>query len=265
MAGLFFLIDQVAVWLYFMLGVIALVFVWRFFSARQERRSTFYELERDLASQRQWDAGMWVVVFGLVALAILGVQQAVVPFLQSEIDVQEAVAIGQVEQDGFFGTVTPAPISGGQSFEPVPLGGNETILLITPTLTPTPVGTIVPNAPPIVGCNDERATLSVPVNGMRVFSPIPVVGTIFADSFALAKVEIKGPSTNDNYVVIDDKRQPVTENSAFSQFSPSLYEPGEYQFRIMVFDLTDTPVASCMVTIYITEPPVTATPTVTRN
>ncbi len=266
MAGLFFFVDQIAVGVYIVLGAIALWFVWRFLSARIEYASTFYELERDLARQKQWDAALLVVLMLQFSIGILGIQREVVPFLQGEINVQEAVAVGIVIQDGAVATFTPAPIAGGLNIEPVaPLGENNVVLLVTPTLTPTPVGTIVPNAPAIVGCNDDRATIQVPANGMRVFSPIPIVGTAYTESFALAKVEIKGVSTNDNYTVIDDKRQPILISSAFSQFSPALYSPGEYQLRIMVFDLTDTPVASCMVTIYITEPPMTPTPTRTPS
>lgn len=266
MAGIFFLIDQLAVGLYIVLGALALWHAWRFMSARAELRATFYELERDIARQRQWDALLWVAVMGQLALGVWGVQREVVPFLQSEINVQEAVAMGLVAQDGAAATFTPAPIAGGLDIQPVPpLGANDIILLVTPTLTPTPVGTIVPNAPAVIGCNDERATLQVPANGMRVFSPIPIVGTAFTESFAVAKLEIKGPSTNDSYIVIDDKRQPITTTSAFSQFSPALYTPGAYQLRVMVFDLTDTAVASCMVTIYITDPPITPTPTRTPS
>jgi hypothetical protein len=261
---LFFLLDQVALPIYFILGVIALWYAWKFFSARGQLRSTYYELERDLARQRQWDAATWVVVLGLFALMILGVQRSVVPFLQTELVQQELVSTGQIAQDGDFRTPTPAPIAGSLNIEPVaPLGEDNTIILLTPTLTPTPVGTIVPNAPAPEGCIDPRAFLQTPANGMRVFQPIEVVGTAYTDSFAVAKLEIKGPGTNNVYLVIEDKRQETRTLTAFSQFAPAAYTPGEYQFRLTVFDITDTLVASCMVTIYITDIPIPATPTPT--
>jgi hypothetical protein len=260
---LFLLIDQVAIPIYIILSAMALWAGWRFLDARARLRSTYYELERDLARQRQWDALTWVAVFFLFGMMILGIQRSVVPFLQTEIAQQEIVSIGQIAQDGEYRTATPAPIAGGLDIVPVPpLGENNAIILLTPTLTPTPVGTIVPGAPAPVGCNDPRATLQIPANGMRVFQPITVTGTAFTEAFTAAKLEINGPSTLDTYRVIDERRQEAREFAPLSQFTPANYEPGAYQFRLTVFDITDTLVASCMVTIYITEPPITATPTV---
>jgi len=54
--------------------------------------------------------------------------------------------------------------------------------------------------------------------------------------------------------------QPMTEMGELGQFVPSFYEPGTYQFRLIVFDTTNAARASCTVTIYISEPIPTATP-----
>ena len=144
-----------------------------------------------------------------------------------------------------------------------PLDQESDIIVLTPTLTPTPVGTIVPNAPPISGCNDDRAFLRVPANGMRVFQPIAIIGTAYTNEFTSAKIELAGPSTNGQFVVVDSINSPVRDISEFSQFQPGPYEPGAYLFRLMVFDLSDQLVASCRVTIYIDEPPFTPVPTAT--
>ncbi len=257
-------IDQIALGLYLIMLALGLWQLWQWVQAQTQARTTFYELERDLARQRQADALTWLAILGQLALIVLGVQRVVSPYLQSEQRIQEQIAAGQIAQDGDFVTATPAPpLAGGIDIQPVPpLGDDNTVLLLTPTLTPTPVGTIVPNAPPIEGCNDPRATLQVPANGMRVFQPITVIGTAYTENFALAKIEISGPGTNNTYAVIDDRRQEARTLSPFSQFVPAPYLSGAYRFRLTVFDITDTLVASCMVTIYISEPPLTATPTV---
>jgi len=262
MFGLFFLLDQLAIGLYFLLLAWGLRQFWRLAQARRELRATYFELERYLARSTQASAFTNLVIGLEMAFILLGVQQMVVPFLRQEVTLQEVVAAAPISEDGDFVTATPAPVSGNLDIEPVaPLGQDGTILLLTPTLTPTPVGTIIPNAPASEGCIDERAMLQVPANGQRVFAPIPIIGTIFADDFAFAKVEIRGPSTNNSYAVIDDRRQQVQVLSPFSQFIPAPYTPGLYQLRVMVFDITSSSVASCMVNIYITEPPVTPTPT----
>jgi hypothetical protein len=259
---LVFLIDQVAVPLYIILAALAALSFWRSLHARWQLSSTYYELERDLARQRFGTSIGWMVAFGLMILGVLGIQQTVAPFLRTELEQREIISVSLMAQDGDFRTATPAPLDGGLNIQPVaPLGENNMIILLTPTLTPTPVGTIIPNAPAAEGCQDPRATLQIPANGMRVFQPISVVGTAFTDSFAVAKLEISGPGTDNTYVVIDDRRQETREVAPFSQFAPAAYPPGQYSFRLTVFDITQQLVASCMVTIYITEPPVTPTPT----
>jgi hypothetical protein len=263
--GIFILLAQLSVGLYLIIGAVAAFFVWRALAARNKSRSTYYELERDIARQKQYDSMTVVAGMGLCALMVLGIVNSVAPFVTLEIQQQELVSIGQVNlEDRPFATLTPPPQGGGLGIEPVPPLSNEgAVIVSTPAPTATPVGTLIPNAPLPEGCTDERASLTVPANGMRVFQPIEVIGTAYADSFSVAKLEIRGPGTNDAYAVIDDRRQETRQLSAFSQFAPSPYEPGEYQFRLMVFDLNNTPVASCMVTIYITDPPIPPTPTAT--
>ena len=264
MTQIFFFIDQISIGLYLLLAVAILWQSRHLMVARGAYRSTYFELERDLARYNQLNALTIIAVFILFGVAVLGVQQSVVPFLRSVQSLEEQAAqLQESMTDGVFNTATPPALGGGINIEPVPpLGGDgQTVLLLTPTLTPTPVGTIVPNAPAIEGCQDERAQLELPANGMRVFSPIAIIGTAYADSFARVKIEINGPSTGGNWAVIDEQLQPVRNRSPFSQFAPSEYIPGLYRFRTMVFDISDSPVASCMVNIYISDPPVTATPT----
>lgn len=266
MTSIFFLIDQLAIGLYLILAALLLFRIRQYLLARASLHATYFELERDLAEERQANALTWLVIILQFGLMLLGVQQSIVPYLENEALLSEQVIQVREETDGLFVTATPPPQSlAGLDIEPVPpLGGSgETILLLTPTLTPTPVGTIVPNAPPTEGCTDPRATLQIPANGMRVFQPVPIVGTAYTDvgQFTSAKVEIKGPSTNDTYWVIGETLQEVRNASAISQFSPAGYQAGLYQVRLIVFDLSAQPVAVCMVNIYISEPPTTPTPT----
>jgi hypothetical protein len=261
------LIDRLAPGLYLLVLAICLWHVWRWLTARSEHRSTYFELERDLARLRQVNSVTIVILALMFGLVVNGVQRSVLPFLEQEDDLQNARAEREQNvDDGVFLTSTPpAQVAGGFDIVPVPpLGGDDSpIILLTPTSTPTPVGTLIPNPPPMQGCNDPRATLQIPTNGMRVFQPIRVVGTAYADNFASAKIEISGPGTNFIYGVVGETLLPVRTSADFSQFSPSTVAEGLYQFRLMVFDVSGVPVASCMVNIYISPPPVTPTPTVT--
>jgi hypothetical protein len=98
---------------------------------------------------------------------------------------------------------------------------------------------------------------------MRVFQPTAIEGTAYTDNFSSWKIEINGPGTFNTWSVLDEKFQPVTITGPFHQFAPVGLTSGLYELRLMVFDITFMPVASCMVNIYISEPPATVTPSPT--
>jgi hypothetical protein len=261
MTSLVFLIEQIAIGLYILIGVFLLRAVWRWNRARTEFRSTHFELEKDLARNARGDAFTSMVLLIEAMLLIVGIQTVVAPTIRNttEIDVVSA----QVITDGEFNTPTPVFNEGVQiDSSGINLTPDDPSIrvLATPTLTPTPVGTIVPNAPAAIGCNEPGAILQIPANGMRVFEPIRIVGTAFMDDFAFYKFELSGPVTGGNFAPLEDHTQMVNDLGELGQFVPSFYPPGEYQFRLSVFDITNTMGPSCTVNIYLSEPIPTATP-----
>ncbi len=264
MIALVFFIEQTATGLYILIGV-GLLLMWRRWSAaRREIRATHFELERDFYRFRQANAATLFILLIEAGLVILGIQQVVAPTLRADAQIS-TIALAQTnQQDGDFATATPAPVNFDNSpIDPsgVQIGGQELVRVqATPTLTPTPVGTILPNPPPIVGCDKPGATLQIPANGMLVFQPIRIVGTAFTDNFSFYRFEISGPSTQGNFAVIGEYTQPVFEIGTLGQFVPSFYIPGAYEFRLTVFDINTTLQAACRVNITISEPIPTATP-----
>ena len=262
MSSLIFLIEQMATGLYIITAV-AVVLVGRaWMKAGSAYRGTYFELERDIARYRRGNAFTALVLLIEFALVIVGIQRVVAPTLRESLRDQPQRQIAVVS-DGEFRTPVP-PTFSAQVIDPsnVQLGEIDPAQQIqpTPTLTPTPVGTIVPNAPS-AQCTSPEAQLQIPANGMVVFEPIPVVGVATTDNFAFYRFELKGESTSGNFATIGvDGTQPVAEQGALGQFVPSFYTPGEYQFRVSVFDTSSAPRASCTVTIYISEPIPTPTP-----
>jgi hypothetical protein len=262
MSGIVFLIEQLALGLYIIVGVFAFLALLSIRRAGREWRETHYELERELARNKQTNGWTALVLLAQMALVVLGVQQVVAPTLRSEIDTLAQVTT-IVQVDGDFRSPTPAPA--GVGFVPDTSGVviNENLLgeavLATPTLTPTPVGTLLPNPPAVVGCNTPNATLQIPANGMLIFDPATVRGTAFVEDFAFYRLEIRGGAL-DNFAVLSQTTTPVNELGELGIFTPSVFEPGEYQFRLSVFDVTNTVMASCMVNIFVSTPPPTATP-----
>ena len=254
-------IDQLAIGIYFLIAAAILFALHRFLVWGAEYRSSYFELERDLSRYRQMNAVMAIVLLLEFAVIIAGVQLIVVPEIRRDREIQSLVSAARID-DGVFQTPQPATPAGDLGIDPVALPRSDDFagqVLPTPLPSPTPVGTIIPADPPI-GCDQPEAQLIVPGNGMRVFQPIPVVGTVFADQFAYASVEIMGPSTFGNFQVYERQVTEVREPAEFSQFVPAAYEPGEYQFRVMVYDVTSTLQASCLVHIFISVPLPTATP-----
>jgi hypothetical protein len=80
------------------------------------------------------------------------------------------------------------------------------------------------------------------------------------DDFAFYKFEISGPTTGGNFASLQDHTQTVPEIGDLGQFVPSFYEPGLYQFRLSVFDITNTMGPSCTINIYVSAPIPSATP-----
>lgn len=261
MTAIIALIDQIAVGIYFLILAGILFSLRRFLLHGEEFRSSYFELERDLARYRRLNAVTVIVLLLELAIIVVGVQVVVVPELLDDRRI-EALLAESLAEDGVFETPVPAEPADSLGIDPVALPRSvdtSNQLRATPLPTPTPVGTIIPADPP-VGCESPEAQLIIPGNGMRVFQPLPVVGTVFTDQFSYASIEINGPSTRGNFQLIDDQPLEIREAEEFSLFVPAGYESGEYQFRLMVYDITNTLKASCLVHIYISEPLPTLTP-----
>ena len=261
MTAVIALIDQVAIGIYFLIAAGILFALRRYVVYGKEYRSSYFELERDLSQYRRMNAVAAIIFLAEVAIIIAGIQAVVVPELLRDRQI-EALIAGSQTDDREFRTPVPAAPAADLGIEPVSLpraAGAANQIQATPVPTPTPVGTIIPADPP-EGCDKPEAQLLIPGNGMRVYQPIPVIGTVFTDQFSFASIEISGPSTHGIFQVIREVPFEIRETADITQFAPAGYEAGEYEFRLMVFDITNTLMASCLVHIYISEPLPTLTP-----
>jgi hypothetical protein len=267
MRSVVFAVEQLATGLYILTAVGIFFTLRRWMYARGEYRSTYYELERNLARYQRGNAFTTLVLLLEFALIVSGIQLVVAPTIRNTSEISVSVALDV--QDGDFRTFTPEPIDQGAQIDSsgIILGEQNPADLIqpTPTITPTPVGTIIPNSPP-ADCPDERVQLQIPANGMVVFEPIAVVGVATVDNFAYYRFELRGESTTGNFATLErDYTEPIPAMGTLGQFVPAFYRPGLYQFRVAVFDLTNAMMVSCTVNIYISEPIPTATPLATQS
>jgi hypothetical protein len=259
-------IDQIAVGVYVLLAVACVWYIQKWSGARFEMRATTFELERGYQRELSGQYLASLVLLAEAAFFILGVQRVVLPQVREDEatrDAARALIVDSSVQDTFATPTFAVPDANPQIVDPVDpssLGGGPVQdVVATPTNTPTLVGTIEPNAPEVIGCNTPNASLEVPANGMRVFEQIPVLGTAYVDNFSSYRIEIRGPGIP-SFAVLDEGIIPVEEQGPLSQFNPATFERGAFQFRLVVFDTTTALRASCLVTIYITDPPLTPTP-----
>lgn len=259
MSRVVFLVEQLAPGLFILLGLGMLLAARRLLRARRTLRATHFELEQELARRARGDAWVSLLLLLEMLLLILGLLLVVAPTVRQFSDFTP----GQVVTDGQFNTPVPRfNIDALIDASGVNLTPDDPALrvLATPTLTPTPVGTIVPNAPPASGCTEAGAMLQIPANGMRVFEPVTVTGTAFMENFAFYRFEIRGPSTGGSFAPLGDHTQPVRQRGELGQFVPAFYIPGVYEFRLSVFNILNAPGPGCTVNIYLSEPVPSPTP-----
>ena len=192
-SGVIFLIEQTATGLYILIavGIVLALRSWQ--RAGSAYRGTYFELEKDMARYRRGNAFTVLILLVEAALLVVGVQRVVAPTLRQTM-VNAPPLLSEVVNDGDFRTPIPPTFSPSViDASNVQLGEIDPAqqILPTPTLTPTPVGTIVPNAPP-AQCGSPDVQLQIPANGMIVFEPIAVVGVVTTDNFAFYRFELKG-------------------------------------------------------------------------
>jgi hypothetical protein len=269
MAGLVYLIERIAPALFLVIAALMLIWLRSLMLSRRRLRLAEFELERDMAEAQRARSITWTIGLLELALAVGAVAYVIAPTLR--VDVLTGGASGPLTADlgatGEFETSTPGGDgSGGESLmltvTAQALAGEQgQRLLLTPIASATPVGTILPGYPTPVDCGSADASLLVPAPGQVVFDSLTIIGTANAANFAFYKFELAGPSTGGSFApILGERASPVTEQGVLGQIPLSPFQPGDYDFRLAVFDNTGELRASCTVRIVVRDRPPTATP-----
>lgn len=256
MTGFVFFIEKIAFGLYILSTGGILLMTYRLYQARRDLSVAQFKLEREHALVRQANA----VTFGGLLIeflvAVWAVANLVAPGLR---DIRLGSESGGSASIQKFVTSTPVfnpPVSlgtGGQVEEGIGI-------FATPVPTATPVGTILPGAEQSVGCPRENAWFLIPGNGQLIFEATTATGTANISNFAFYRFEIKPATADAQFSPIGgDYTVPVVDGP-LGEILPFNFAPGEYRFRLTVFDNTTVMRAVCEVTIHISEPPPTPTP-----
>ncbi|MBI1280262.1 MAG: hypothetical protein GC179_19205 [Anaerolineaceae bacterium] len=262
MTTIVFFIEQIAVGLYILIGLGIFWMLRRWAQAGYNLRSTQFEYERDMYRYKRANAITSLILLVQAALIVVGIQTVVAPTIRAN-------AVDSADNTVAIEPKFETPVAPDVNFAQSPIDSSGVVLSDDPNAnkiqstdvpTPTPVGTILPNPPAAQGCDSPQAQLQIPGNGQLVFNPTRIIGTAFTDNFSAYRFELNGPSTKGEFAVLGEYTVPVTETGDLGQFVPSFYDPGAYQFRLTVFDITNALKAACMVNITISLPVPTATP-----
>ncbi|NDJ77655.1 MAG: hypothetical protein GYB65_15495 [Chloroflexi bacterium] len=126
----------------------------------------------------------------------------------------------------------------------------------TLTPVPTPVGTILPDAPPRIECPRDSAWFHIPDNGQYLFQPITAQGTANIPNFANYRFEIKPANdSNAQFGIMGGDNSTAVTDGPLGLIDINGLAYGEYRLRLAVFDIERVLRASCEITIHIGPPP----------
>lgn len=254
MGSLILFLDSISVGLYIF---IALLFIWNIrslFLARSELRVAQFGLERELAQRQGGRSFTFIIVAIELLVFIWAISTIAAPTWRDGLP-EESLNLGPREN---FQTSTPSQLG---EFNPIPTGQSSGFEIIQTAPPPsTPVGTII--APGgREGCTVDQAFIQIPGDGQLVFEPIEIIGVANVENFAFYKFELRRDRPDTNFAPLGvEYTQPVATLGELGQFIPANYLDGVYRLRLVVFDTSSMPVASCEISIVISAPVPTETP-----
>jgi hypothetical protein len=246
----------------FLYGLAALSSLWGirgFLAARYNLTLAQFHLEREQASQSGGRAiTQTIVSIQVIALIFFLSTTTYDAFSQAETPRDETTTI---TSERF---ATSAPVDSGQGIViPSPTPEGVSILRTQPP-SPTFAGTVLPSDDRL-GCLIDQADIRIPNNGQLIYETTPITGVVNIPNFAYYRFEILNVSAGDSFFGViggaeSDRTAPVPQEGPLGSLIPQNFVPGEYRFRLTVFDTAGVMQQFCEITIYISEPLPTPTP-----
>jgi len=211
------------IWIYVILGVLALWQVRKFALAWEELRGAFFGLEREAAQLRVNSAATMVVILIMMAVAEFTVVTFVVPTVPGA----NLLPTATLDLLATPTTTLPAPTQ----------NPNE-----TPGITPTPA-----EVPAAEGCVAGQVNLTSPLNGNRVSGSITVKGSADIPDFGFYTLQIAHPGDAIWLPILVG--QQAIKNDALGTWETSTLTPGEYMLKLVVTDNVGTVLTPCTVQV----------------
>ena len=217
------------IWIYVILGVLALWQVRKFALAWEELRGAFFGLEREAAQARVNSAATMVVILFIMAI----VEFTLVTFVVPTIPGANLLPTATLDLLATPTTTLPAPTQ----------NPNE-----TPGITPTPA-----EVPAAEGCAVGQVNLTSPLNADRVNGSITVRGSADIPNFGFYTLQIAHPGDAIWLPILVG--QEMVKNDVLGTWETSTLTPGEYMLKLVVTDNVGTVLTPCTIQVTVEPPP----------
>jgi len=219
------LVADYAIYLYVIVGLVAVVFLRAYTVARHERENSIFTLERESATGRMVQA----IIGFLVMLIIIGGIFYTSQTLVEEIPLPEATPTPTV-----LVVLPPSPTPPPILPTPTPTGTprpRPTLVVVT-TVTPTV------EAPTVVlaHCTNPGVNIAQPGNGAAASGVIQIVGSANIPEFWYYKFEFR-PSGADAWTFIQRFDTPIS-GGILTAWDTRTVASGTYELRLVVVDKT---------------------------
>jgi len=217
------------IWIYVILGVLALWQVRKFALAWEELRGAFFGLEREAAQSRVNSAATMVVILILMAVAEFTLVTFVIPTVPG---------------------ANPLPTS------TLDLLATPTTTLLPPTQNPNETPGITPTPGEVAaaeGCVAGQVNLTSPLNGDRVGGSVIVRGSAEITNFGFYTLQIAHPGDPIWLPILVG--QQAVKNDTLGTWETSTLTPGEYMLKLVVTDNVGAVLTPCSIQVTVQAPP----------
>ncbi len=217
------------IWIYVLVGILALWQVRKFALAWNELRGAFFGLEREAAQARVNSAATMVVILIIMAVAEFTLVTFVVPTVPG---------------------ANPLPTL------TLDLLATPTTTLPAPTQDPqkTPGATATPGEIPAAeGCVAGQVNLIAPTNGERISGSYIVKGSAQLANFGFYTIQIARPGDTIWLPILVG--QMAVKNDTLGTWETSNLTPGEYLIRLVVTDNVGNELPPCSIQVTVESPP----------
>jgi len=217
------------IYIYIILGVLAIWQIRKFVVSWEELRGAFFGLEREAAQSRVNSAATMVVILIIMAVVEFTIVTFVAPTVPG---------------------ANPLPTA------TLDLLATPTVTLPAPTQDPNATQGATPTPGEVAaaeGCTPGQVNLISPLNGDTINGSVTIRGTANINNFGFYTLQIAKPGDT-VYLPIQVGQQPVM-NDALGTWDTSALSPGAYMLELMVTDNVGTAQAPCDIQVNVQAAP----------